>query len=170
MRGTVLQYDDNAGTGLISGDDGNRYTFRRAELQQLRPITAGNKVDFIPSEGTATEIYLMDHASAPAALALTGASPPLFDCSYQSSRLWGLWPKEAGTVQGVSALERDYRYGAKNYESWALRLRTQQNATLITPYDGDVIDAIVSECLHDADYDSAAAGESLAAMLDAALS
>ena len=74
MRGTVLQYDDNAGTGLISGDDGNRYTFRRAELQQLRPITAGNKVDFIPSEGTATEIYLMDHASAPAASAPEPAS------------------------------------------------------------------------------------------------
>lgn len=35
---------------------------------------------------------------------------------------------------------------------------------------GGAIDAIVSECLHDADYDSAAAGESLAAMLDAALS
>jgi uncharacterized membrane protein YhaH (DUF805 family)/cold shock CspA family protein len=72
MRGTVLQYDDNAGTGFISGDDGNRYTFRRAELQQLRPIRAGNRVDFIPSEAAATEIYLMDHASPPA----TAASEP----------------------------------------------------------------------------------------------
>ena len=82
---------------------------------------------------------------APAAFAVTGASPPLFDCRYQSSRLWGLWPKEAGTAQDVSALERDYRYGAKNYKSWALRLRTQQSATRITPYDGDVIDPTVSD-------------------------
>ncbi|OZE87892.1 TetR family transcriptional regulator [Rhodococcus sp. 14-2483-1-1] len=35
---------------------------------------------------------------------------------------------------------------------------------------GGAVDAIVTECLHDPDYDSAAAGESLAAMLDAALS
>ena len=56
MRGTVLQYDDNAGSGFISGDDGVRYTFRRSDLQQLRPIAAGAKVDFVPKEGTATEI------------------------------------------------------------------------------------------------------------------
>lgn len=60
MRGTVLQYDDNSGSGFVSGDDGIRYTFRRADLQQLRPISAGTKVDFVPKDGTASEIYIID--------------------------------------------------------------------------------------------------------------
>ena len=34
---------------------------------------------------------------------------------------------------------------------------------------GGAIDAIVTECLHDSEYDSAAAGESLTTMLDAAM-
>lgn len=57
MRGTVLQYDDNAGSGYISGDDGIRYTFKRSDLQQLRPISAGMKVDFVPNAGR----YLSEH-------------------------------------------------------------------------------------------------------------
>lgn len=64
MRGTVLQYDDNAGTGYISGDDGVRYTFKRSDLQQLRPISAGMKVDFVPNAGAATDIYMIDASGA----------------------------------------------------------------------------------------------------------
>lgn len=64
MRGTVLQYDDNAGSGYISGDDGVRYTFKRSDLQQLRPIAAGMKVDFVPNAGAATEIYMIDASGA----------------------------------------------------------------------------------------------------------
>lgn len=64
MRGTVLQYDDNAGSGYISGDDGVRYTFKRSDLQQLRPIAAGMKVDFVPNAGAAGEIYMIDASGA----------------------------------------------------------------------------------------------------------
>ncbi len=71
MRGTVLQYDDHAGSGFISGDDGVRYTFKRSDLQQLRPIVAGTKVDFVPSNGTAAEIYVIDATGAIA----TGPAP-----------------------------------------------------------------------------------------------
>jgi len=33
MKGKVLTYDDAAGTGMISGDDGKRYSFVRGDLQ-----------------------------------------------------------------------------------------------------------------------------------------
>ncbi|MGV8872302.1 MAG: TetR/AcrR family transcriptional regulator [Rhodococcus sp. (in: high G+C Gram-positive bacteria)] len=43
------------------------------------------------------------------------------------------------------------------------------DARTIAIITGGAIDAIVTECLHDPEYDSAAAADSLAAMLDAAL-
>ncbi len=62
MRGTVLQYDDNAGTGFIGGDDGERYRFSRADLQQLTPLARGVPVDFRVDGGDAREIFLLDAA------------------------------------------------------------------------------------------------------------
>lgn len=59
MRGEILTYDDGPGAGLISGDDGHRYSFTRADLQQLTPVRAGMKVDFVPAEGMATNIIVV---------------------------------------------------------------------------------------------------------------
>ena len=47
MRGKVLTYDDYTGSGLISGDDGVRYTFTRGGLMGgAREAFAGQQVDF----------------------------------------------------------------------------------------------------------------------------
>lgn len=59
MRGEILNYDDTIGSGLISGDDGVRYTFARSSLAQLRPLRPGMRVDFVPVDGTATEIMVI---------------------------------------------------------------------------------------------------------------
>jgi TonB family protein len=64
MRGIVLKYDDGSGSGLISNDDGVRYSFKRSDLQQLRPITSGTRVDFVPSAGAATEVFIIDASGA----------------------------------------------------------------------------------------------------------
>ena len=45
MRGQVLHYDDAQGQGLISGDDGARYAFTRADMQRLNPVRPGDKVE-----------------------------------------------------------------------------------------------------------------------------
>jgi uncharacterized membrane protein YhaH (DUF805 family) len=72
MRGEILTYDDIPGTGLISGDDGARYSFTRADLQQLVPVRAGTKVDFVPVDGTATQVFVTTTApSAPLETAYT---------------------------------------------------------------------------------------------------
>ena len=62
MRGEVLSYDAAAGAGLISGDDGARYSFNSLALRDgaVRP---GQKVDFVPVGGEATEIMVLGGAS-----------------------------------------------------------------------------------------------------------
>ena len=54
MRGEILQYNDQSGAGLISGDDGVQYTFTRGDLLRLVPIKPRDRVDFVGTEGRAT--------------------------------------------------------------------------------------------------------------------
>ena len=80
MRGEILSYDDIQGVGLISGDDGVRYGFSRADLQQLTPVRAGTKVDFVALDGAATQIFVVaDAASAPSGFTpgVAGSGPSL---------------------------------------------------------------------------------------------
>ena len=75
MRGEVLTYDDVSGTGLISGEDDARYGFTRADLQQLTPIGAGAKVDFVVLDGAAAQVFLIGQTEArPQAQPLSGAA------------------------------------------------------------------------------------------------
>ena len=80
MKGEVLNYDDNSGTGQISGADGIRYSFTRADLKQLVPISRGSRVDFDFEGKAAKDIYVDSAAPQPmagaaAALAPSGVQP-----------------------------------------------------------------------------------------------
>jgi len=57
MQGTVLSYNEGDGTGIISGEDGNRYPFTRNEVQGDSKISRASKVDFVVDDGNAMEIY-----------------------------------------------------------------------------------------------------------------
>ncbi|EGF90609.1 TM2 domain protein [Asticcacaulis biprosthecium C19] len=58
MRGKVLSY--NGSTGVISGDDGRRYTFSAADLGDgVSYVPAGSAVDFEVVGDTATSIYVI---------------------------------------------------------------------------------------------------------------
>lgn len=59
MRGEVLSYDAAAGAGLISGDDGVRYSFGAMALRD-GAVRAGQKVDFVPVGTEATEIMALN--------------------------------------------------------------------------------------------------------------
>lgn len=74
MRGEVLTYDDGSGTGLISGEDGARYTFTRADLQQLTPVGPGTKVDFVVVDGSAAQVFVIAAAQARPAQTISGAA------------------------------------------------------------------------------------------------
>ncbi len=75
MRGQILSFDDASGAGLISGDDGIRYTFAREAVSSPSTITAGLRVDFVPVAGEATNIMLLAAAPAPGAPSATPGVP-----------------------------------------------------------------------------------------------
>lgn len=70
MRGEILSYDTTAGTGLISGDDGVRYSFVSSGLQSPAVPAAGVRVDFVPEGAEATQILIL--AGAPSTIGVAG--------------------------------------------------------------------------------------------------
>ena len=65
MKGQVLEFSIQRNAGIISGDDGQRYTFTGAEWKESRPPSAGSYVDFATEEGSseASGIYLLRGAA-----------------------------------------------------------------------------------------------------------
>ena len=58
MKGSILDYSIQTNSGIISGDDQNRYKFTGAEWRGQRPPTRGDRVDFdIDSTGNAIQIF-----------------------------------------------------------------------------------------------------------------
>ena len=75
MRGQILSFDDASGAGLISGDDGIRYTFGREAVSPPSAITAGLRVDFVPVAGEATHVMLLAAAPVPGSPSATPGVP-----------------------------------------------------------------------------------------------
>ena len=57
MKGQILGYDEAAGTGAISGEDGKRYSFSVGDWKSDKEPKAGNRVDFVVAGDAATDIY-----------------------------------------------------------------------------------------------------------------
>ncbi|SDU13162.1 TM2 domain-containing protein [Pseudomonas pohangensis] len=57
MKGKILEFKDQSRSGIISGDDGNRYNFEIKEWKSAALPKAGNKVDFSVSGECAEAIY-----------------------------------------------------------------------------------------------------------------
>lgn len=62
MRGQVISVDGVSGDGLISGDDGNRYTFTASAARTS--LRAGDKVDFLGLDGVASDVMHLSGAPA----------------------------------------------------------------------------------------------------------
>ena len=56
MRGEVLHYDKAHGFGFITGEDGNRYTFRREDLRRPFQLSRGTAVEFRDSGDQARDV------------------------------------------------------------------------------------------------------------------
>ncbi len=59
MRGEILTYDPATGMGVVLGDDTDRYLFNASALRSEPPVARGNKVDFVPQDGQATEVFVL---------------------------------------------------------------------------------------------------------------
>lgn len=57
MKGTVLHFSE--GEGIILGEDGLRYRFGEEDVKNAL-LKNGSKVDFIPEESSAKEIYTLE--------------------------------------------------------------------------------------------------------------
>jgi TM2 domain-containing membrane protein YozV len=66
MRGQILSYSPESGSGLISGSDGKRYSFKGTEYHgNVLTIRPGMEVDFETHEdGAATEVFPVAPAAA----------------------------------------------------------------------------------------------------------
>ena len=57
MNGTILDYSVQTSSGLITGDDGNRYNFVGAEWKDEAIPNRGTRVDFEAQGGDAVAVY-----------------------------------------------------------------------------------------------------------------
>ncbi len=57
MKGQILDFSVQSNSGVISGDDGNRYSFTGDSWQEPSVPQRGMRVDFDPIGSTATAIY-----------------------------------------------------------------------------------------------------------------
>ena len=57
MKGQILDYSVQTNTGVISGEDGTRYTFSGSEWNGDTPPTRGIRVDFDEKDGNAVAVY-----------------------------------------------------------------------------------------------------------------
>src|SRR5690606_1075359 len=58
MKGSILDFSIQTNTGIISGDDQNRYNFTGAEWRGQRPPARGDRVDFdVDNAGSAIQIF-----------------------------------------------------------------------------------------------------------------
>ncbi len=60
MIGRILEYDKKMQEGVISGEDGNRYTFNSDDWKNELSPYKNQKVDFLIEEGHAKEVYLVE--------------------------------------------------------------------------------------------------------------
>lgn len=62
--GIVLEFDNTTNSGIVSGEDGNRYQFSRADWKESTPPIKGDNIDFaVSGEGRAIEIYQNPYAT-----------------------------------------------------------------------------------------------------------
>lgn len=60
MRGQVTMFEEGAGGGNITGDNGEIYNFSASSIRSAPPLVAGQRVDFVAHEGVATQVYALD--------------------------------------------------------------------------------------------------------------
>jgi len=62
MRGTVITFDRNTNSGIISGQDGNRYTFFTQDWRASSFPGEGLQVDFVNENFYAKEIFVVQNS------------------------------------------------------------------------------------------------------------
>jgi TM2 domain-containing membrane protein YozV len=75
MRGQVLGVDTRTGDGIVTGEDGRRYSFKPLDWAARGEPAVGMEVDFETHESRAMSIFPVPGASPPPAVADRPAGP-----------------------------------------------------------------------------------------------
>ena len=75
MRGQVLGVDTRTGDGIVTGDDGRRYSFKPDDWAHRGEPAIGMIVDFETADNRALSIFPVPGASPPPAVAPTTPAP-----------------------------------------------------------------------------------------------
>ncbi|HEX8513294.1 MAG TPA: TM2 domain-containing protein [Allosphingosinicella sp.] len=79
MRGQVLGVDTRTGDGIVTGEDGRRYSFKPLDWAARGEPAVGMAVDFETHESRALSIFPVPGASPPPAVASSPAAPDIGD-------------------------------------------------------------------------------------------
>ncbi|HEX8467207.1 MAG TPA: TM2 domain-containing protein [Allosphingosinicella sp.] len=79
MRGQVLGVDTRTGDGIVTGEDGRRYSFKPLDWAARGEPAVGMEVDFETHESRALSIFPVPGTSPPPAAAYSAAQPPADD-------------------------------------------------------------------------------------------
>ena len=74
MKGRILDYSIQANQGVISGDDGERYSFIGIAWKGSAPPKSGDYVDFAVQDGQADNVYMVPGASGSGSPVLGGGT------------------------------------------------------------------------------------------------
>ncbi|MEQ1608763.1 MAG: hypothetical protein ABL956_07330 [Hyphomonadaceae bacterium] len=88
MKGKILGFDAASGTGAISGEDGQRYTFAAADFKSPAPAKANDAVDFETNGATAGNIYVTAAAMPNVDLAALASNPTVANILAKPYMLW----------------------------------------------------------------------------------
>ena len=75
MRGQVLGVDTRTGDGIVTGDDGRRYSFKPDDWAHRGEPAIGMIVDFETADNRALSIFPVPGTSPPPAVAPSAAAP-----------------------------------------------------------------------------------------------
>lgn len=78
MKGKILDFNSDRRNGIISADDGNRYTFEISNWKSSTLPKTGTKVDFSINNETAEHIYQEPGSTGDSSKKLTAALLALF--------------------------------------------------------------------------------------------
>ncbi|MGO2088385.1 MAG: TM2 domain-containing protein [Oceanisphaera sp.] len=62
MKGKILDFNETSRSGVISGDDGNRYNFVENEWKSATQPKAGSNIDFSTNGENAESIYVESYS------------------------------------------------------------------------------------------------------------
>ena len=64
MKGKILEYNEESREGVISGDDGNRYSFEITQWKGATLPKAGTRIDFSANGESAEAIYAESYSTS----------------------------------------------------------------------------------------------------------